>query len=309
MRKVSSVSRNATAAGAPRQEVVHGPEDPAIPPGQDGSGTVQSVARALDLFSAIVRAPGSVGVTELSEASGLPVGTVHRLLKALLKKGYVRHDPLTRRYAVGYTAVELAARIREGGGLVSDAEPYLRQLVELTGESANLAVLDAHAAVYVAHVASPRTVRMFTKVGNRAPLHASGTGKILVANLPDEQRETMLRTLPLARHTPMTITDRKALRREFEAVRRLGYALDNGEFEEGVSCIAVPVWDVTEEVVAAVSVSGPASRLTRDRADSLVPRIREIVAGLSRTLGSKHVNPGAEGSVRPPSPKVFSAHG
>jgi IclR family acetate operon transcriptional repressor len=189
---------------------------------------------------------------------------------------------------VGYTAVELAARIRERGGLLSGAEPYLSQLVELTGESANLAVLDGQAAVYVAHVAAPRTVRMFTRVGNRAPLHASGTGKVLLANLAEERREALIGELALMRHTPMTITDRDPLRRELEAVRRLGYALDNGEFEEGVSCVAVPVRDATDQVVAAVSVSGPASRLTRDRAELFVPQIQGVVAELSRTLGSKH---------------------
>lgn len=271
MRKMSSVSRNTRVRSGARQ---------------GGSpGTVQSVSRALDLLDAVVRSEGSVGVSELAASSGLPVGTVHRLLGALTVKGYVRHDPEARRYSVGHAALELGGRIRQRNGLPDQAEPYLRELVELTGESANLAILDGEAAMYVAHVASSRTVRMFTEAGNRAPLHASGTGKVLLASLPDERRDVLLDLLALERHTPQTITDQGELLRELDRVRRSGVALDNGEFEEGVSCIAVPVRDVSGGVVAAISVSGPASRLTRARAESLAPRIRDVAAEFSRTLG------------------------
>lgn len=257
--------------GAPRQEVK--------------TGSVQSVERALDLFRAVVHAAEPVGISELSAASGLPVGTVHRLLGTLASSGYVRQEPGTRRYGVGYAAFELATRIRQNG-LLTRAEPYLRELVDLTGESANLAILDGAAAMYVAHVAAPRTVRMFTEVGNRSPLHASGTGKVLLANLSDEGRESLLRGLSLQRHTPRTIVDREALRAELASVRRAGFALDNGEFEEGVSCIAVPVRDGTGEVIAAASVSGPTGRLTRERAASLGPKIRDVGSRLSASLSA-----------------------
>ena len=273
MRKTSSVSRNTRV----RSEVRQG----------GSAGTVQSVSRALDLLDAVVRSEGSVGVSELAASSGLPIGTVHRLLGTLAAKGFVRHDPEARRYSPGHAAFDLAARVRRQNGLPDQAEPYLRELVGLTGESANLAILDGDAAMYVAHVASSRTVRMFTEAGNRAPLHASGTGKVLLANLPDERREALLGQLALQRHTAQTIADPGELRRELDRVRRSGVALDNGEFEEGVSCIAVPVRDGSGGVVAAVSVSGPASRLTRARAESLAPRIREVAAALSGALGSR----------------------
>lgn len=271
MRKTSSVSRNTRLPSDARQGA--------------STGAVRSVSRALDLLDAVVRSEGSSGVSELAASSGLPVGTVHRLLGALAVKGFVRHDPEARRYSVGHAALELAGRIRQRNGLPEHAEPYLRELVELTGESANLAILDGQAAMYVAHVASSRTVRMFTEAGNRAPLHASGTGKVLLASLPDERRDVLLDRLALERHTAQTITDPGELLRELDRVRRSDVALDNGEFEEGVSCIAVPVRDASGGVVAAISVSGPASRLTRARAESLAPRIREVAADLSRALG------------------------
>ena len=248
---------------------------------------MQSVERALELFGAVIRADGAVGITELSATSGLAVGTVHRLLSALAARGYVRQDPQTRRYTVGYTAFIIASRIRRQSGLLTEAEPYLQELVDLTGESANMAILDGDAAMYVAHVASPRTVRMFTEAGNRAPLHASGTGKVLLANLPDLGRESLMVRLSLERHTPRTIVDADALRVELVVVRRAGFALDNGEFEDGVSCIAVPVRDGGGAVVAAVSVSGPASRLTRERAASLLPQIQDVISRLSVSLAAR----------------------
>ncbi len=257
-------------------------------PSQDYSGaTVQSVERALDLFAAVVRADGSAGVTELSGAGGLPVATVHRLLAALGAKGFVVRDRETRRYSVGPVAVDVASRIQARNGLADLAAPFLQELVELTGESANLAVLDGSAAMYVAHVASARTVRMFTEAGNRAPLHASGTGKVLLAHLPDDRREALVGTLNLEPHTHRTIVDREALRRELARVRRAGAAVDNGEFEDGVRCIAVPVRDAGHGVVAAVSVSGPASRLTSERAAALVPQIQAVSARLSASVASQ----------------------
>ncbi len=247
---------------------------------------MQSVARALELFGAVVRADGAVGISELSAVSGLAIGTVHRLLGTLVATGYVRQDPESRRYGVGYAAFDLASRVRRHDGLPTTAEPYLRELVDLTGESANLAILDGEAAMYVGHVPSLRTVRMFTEAGNRSPLHASGTGKVLLANLADDARESLLARLTLERHTPRTIVDADALRVELAEVRRAGFALDNGEFEEGVRCIAVPVRDVSGMTVAAVSVSGPASRLTRERADSLVTPIRDVSSRLTASLAA-----------------------
>ena len=282
MRKEQSVPWNDTDRRAESQE--------------ESGATVQSVTRALDLFAAVVRAEGATGVSELAAVAGLPVTTAHRLLGALGARGFIQHDREARRYAVGPVAVELGAVIRGRNGLPDLAAPFLQELVDLTGESANLAVLDGTAAVYVAHVASPRTVRMFTEAGNRAPLHASGTGKVLLANLPDDRREALLDGLVLERHTRHTIVTRDGLRRELDRVRDGGAALDNGEFEDGVSCVAVPVrdrgdrgdrggrGDRPDRVVAAISVSGPASRLTRERALELLPQIKAISARLSASL-------------------------
>lgn len=253
----------------------------------DGRSSVQSVDRALDLFEQIVASEGELGMRELSEASGLPVGTVHRLIGALAHRGYVRQNPATRRYTVGPTAFDLAQRIRALDDLPRHAEPFLRRLVQLTGESANLAGLDGTQAVYLAHLAPPRTVRMFTQVGNRAPLYATGTGKVLLAHLDSARRESLLSRLDLRAYTSTTITDRDRLRDELRAIKAQGFAHDDGELEDGVRCIAVPVRDGTQRVIAALSISGPNGRLTRERADAWLPQVQEVAQELSRALGAQ----------------------
>ena len=251
---------------------------------------VQSVGRALDLFERLVRSDEPMGLRSLSEVTGLPVGTVHRLLGVLVARGYARQESGTRRYTVGTVAFDLAERLRQRGSLAEIARPYLHQLMELTGESANLAVLDGQEAVYLAHVAPHRMVRMFTEVGNRAPLYASGTGKVLLAFLPDEQRRALVAGLRLERFTQTTIVDPERLDAALAEIELNGYARDEGEYEEGVYCLALPVYDQSSRVVAAVSVSGPNGRLTPERAQSWLPRMQAIAAALSQALG--YVGPG-----------------
>lgn len=250
-------------------------------PRRDRDG-VQAVERSLSLLEKVVGAAGEIGVRELGQASGLPVGTTHRLLKALVNQGFVSRNPSTRRYGVGPTALALAAKIGSSRSLTQLAQPYLQKLVELTGESANLAALDGEGIIYLAHVEAARTVRMFTKVGNRVPVHATGTGKAILASMTPEKRRLLLAGHRLKRYTPNTITDRRKLEAELELIRERGYAIDAGELEEGVHCIAVPVRDHGAEVTASISVSGPSSRLTLARIGTLAPNVLRIAQAISR---------------------------
>jgi IclR family acetate operon transcriptional repressor len=253
------------------------------PSDRDREG-VQAVERSLDLLELVVRADPEIGLRELSQASGLPVATTHRLLKALMGRQYLRQNPASRRYTVGPAALELAATIGASRNLVQLAEPSLRELVEISQESANLAAVDGTDVVYLAHAEAARMVRMFTQVGNRAPVYATGTGKALLAYMTDPQRVRLLARLRLARYTPHTITDKRLLEAALAEIRERGYALDEGEYEEGVHCIAVPVCDREGRVIAALSISGPSSRLSPQRMAELGPRIRKVADRLSQSL-------------------------
>lgn len=230
------------------------------------TGTVQSLERALDVIEALARAERALGVGELAEDTGLPQGTVHRLLQTLHARGYVRRAD-ARKYSLGTGAFRLGDAAQRA--LVRTARPYLADLVRLSGETANLAILEGDDVVYVDQVASPHTLRMFAEVGRHVPPHSTAVGKVLLAALPRDRAVALLRRTRLPARTPATITDPEAFLAELDRVRSQGWATDEEEQESGVRCIAVPVGR-DGRVVAALSVSGPADRFTAAASDGLV---------------------------------------
>jgi IclR family transcriptional regulator, acetate operon repressor len=245
--------------------------------------SVQSVDRALDLLEALVAADGEVSITALATRTGLHVSTVHRLLSTLLRRGYVRQNPETSRYYAGAKLATLAEGRSRFGEMRLRARPILRAITESTRETANLVILDDAAAVYIETVPSPQVVRLFTAIGNRVPLHATGAGKCILAALPIAKRDAIIDRLELRPYTPHTIVDAAALRRALDEARERGFTLDDEEYDDGVRCVAVPVGGMTD-AVASISVSAPASRLTRQRCLELVPQLRRSAAELAAAL-------------------------
>ncbi|WP_432092920.1 IclR family transcriptional regulator [Streptomyces sp. bgisy100] len=243
------------------------------------TGGVQSLERAFDLLERMADAGGEVGLSELSHTSGLPLPTIHRLMRTLVACGYVRQQA-NRRYALGPRLIRLgesASRL-----LGTWARPYLARLVEETGETANMALLDGDEVVYVAQVPSRHSMRMFTEVGRRVLPHSTGVGKALLADVaPDEVRALLSRTgMPAA--TEKTITTPEGFLDALRQVREAGYAVDDNEQEIGVRCLAVRVPD--SPTAAAISISGPAGRVTEAATEKIVPVLQEVAAALSVAL-------------------------
>lgn len=255
----------------------------------DRTDEVRSVGRALALLEELGRSRDALGVTELGRALGVPPATVHRLLATLSAHGYVRQDPSSRRYALGARLVRLAgdAERRYAAWL----RPYLEELVELSGETANLAVLQWHHAVYVAQAPSRYSVRMFTEVGRRVLPHCSATGKVLLAHRPRELAHEVIATHGLPRYTEATITDPTRLLAELDAVAEQGYAIDLGEREVGVCCVAVPVF-AAGEALGAISVSGPSARLGPAERRRILPEMGRIAASASASFAAGAPGPG-----------------
>jgi DNA-binding IclR family transcriptional regulator len=247
--------------------------------------TVQSVERSLDLLELLVNAAGDMGVRELSEATELPVGTVHRLLAVLQARGYVRQDPASRRYTVGFSAMDLASKIASRGGLRLRAQPLLRRLADDLGETALLAVYDDRAAVVIASESPARAVRFLAEGGSRLPLHATAAGKVVLTYITTEKREALVRQLELVPHTPATVVDPDRVLGGWRAIRTQGYALDDGEYEEGVRSIASPVRDFTTHPIAAIGIAGPTSRLPDERLPHTIESVKAAAAALSEALG------------------------
>ncbi|GAA2662620.1 IclR family transcriptional regulator [Actinosynnema pretiosum subsp. pretiosum] len=242
------------------------------------SGGVQSLQRAFDLLERLADAGGEASLSELAAVSGLPLPTIHRLIRTLVDLGYVRqHD--NRRYALGPRLI----RLGEGAGrqFGTWARPLLAELVDETGETANLAVLDGDEIVYVAQAPSRHSMRMFTEVGRRVLPHATGVGKAVLAALPRDRARELLERTGLPARTPNTITDLGAMLAELDLVAERGHALDEGEQELGVRCVAVVV--PGGPTPAAVSVSGPEGRLTREAAEG----ITGLLHGIADRLASR----------------------
>ncbi|MCP9985851.1 IclR family transcriptional regulator [Streptomyces sudanensis] len=244
-----------------------------------GTGGVQSLERAFDLLERMADAGGEVGLSELSAGSGLPLPTIHRLVRTLVACGYVRQQA-DRRYALGPRLIRLgesASRL-----LGTWARPHLARLVEETGETANLALLDGDEVVYVAQVPSGHSVRMVTEVGRRLLPHSTGVGKALLAHVPPEEVRALLARTGMPAATERTITTPEGFLAALERVRASGYAVDDGEQETGVRCLAVPVPDAPAP--AAISVSGPAGRMTEAAEERFAPVLQEVARALAATL-------------------------
>ncbi|HEY6707185.1 MAG TPA: IclR family transcriptional regulator [Actinomycetota bacterium] len=247
-------------------------------PQRAGDG-VQSVERALELLEALAEPGEAKGVSELARVTGLPVATIHRLLATMVSRGYVRQDTGSHKYTLGSHLIRLGeAAARD---FAQFARPYLAELMEASGETANLGMLEDGQVAYVAQVASRHhRVRMFTEVGRRVHPHSSGVGKVVLAFRPRAEVEALLARNGLPPRTPRTITDPARFLAELDKVASQGYAIDSGEEEVGVRCLAVPVFGMGGSV-AAMSVSAPEGRLQDRDIELVLPEMLRISAALS----------------------------
>jgi IclR family acetate operon transcriptional repressor len=247
---------------------------------RQAAGGVQSVERVFGLLESMADAGGLVGLSRLAAVSGLPLPTIHRLLRTLVTLGYVRQEP-SREYALGPRLIRLGDCASQLMGVW--AKPHLAQLVDAVGESANLAVLDGSELVYVAQAPGRHAMRMFTEVGRRVSPHCTAVGKALLARMRDEQVTDLLSRVELVAHTPHTIIEPADYLRELDRVRERGYAVDEGELELGVRCVAVALDG--GPATSALSISGPTTRMTDELVERAVPHLRDAAAALVAALG------------------------
>lgn len=249
-------------------------------------GTVQSVDRAIDLLEILTDLGGDAALRDLAELSDLPLPTIHRLMRTLVVRGYARQLP-SRRYTLGPRLIRLGESA--GRQLGAGTRPHLEHLADVLGETANIAMIDRDMAVYVAQASSSRSMRMFTEVGRRVYCHCTGVGKAVMAQLPEATVRQIVDRVGMPPATSRSITDVGDLLVELDKIREQGYAIDDGEQEEGVRCFAVPVPEAP--VPTALSVSGPTARVTYDFGDEAVPMLHEAAAHVSEELLSSVASP------------------
>jgi DNA-binding IclR family transcriptional regulator len=242
------------------------------------------VSRAVGILEALADSGQDLGVTELGRRLGVHKATASRLAMTLADHGLVERDPATEKYRLGFGLVRLAALVTGGLGLVQQARPILESLAVSTGETVNLSVLDGDRVVSIDQITAPHLVVNVNWVGRRTPMHCTSDGKVLLAHLSEKERGRLLRGR-LEALTPNTIIDRDLLRAQLLETDVKGYAYTMEELEIGLNAVAAPVRDRSGAVVGAVSVSGPAYRLTRGRIPEFGRMVGEAGREISRRLG------------------------
>lgn len=245
---------------------------------------VQTLDRTLDIIELLATKPKGLGVTEIGQLLSLHKSTVHRLINALAQRGYISKEP-SGIYKIGLKFIEISSLFFHQIELKTEALPYMRHLAEQTGQTVHLAILDGGDVVYIEKVDAVQSLRMYSQIGKRIPVYCSGLGKILLSGQSPGNRQEIIFKNNLVRYTPNTIVDSDILLKQIDEVKKLGWALDNEEHEEGIRCIAAPIYDFTGKIIAAMSVSGDKQILSPGQDSYNSCLIIDTAGEISKRLG------------------------
>jgi DNA-binding IclR family transcriptional regulator len=247
--------------------------------------TTTSVSeRALLLLETIAKAKEPPTLNELMAAIRLPKATTHRFVALLERLGFVQRAADGRRYEVGHRLLALSLEGMQRSFDLAPRRVILSALVEETGETCNITMLDGDRLIYLDRVESDWPLQFRLSIGSRVPLHCTASGKLFLSLAPVSLRKALFRTQPLQRYTPRTLTSTEQLDAELTRIRQTGVGTDNEEFMEGMAATAVPIRDSRGRICATVAVHGPITRLSLSRALALVPALRKAAKSLEQTF-------------------------
>lgn len=248
--------------------------------------SVLTLRRGLAVLDALIDNRQGLGVNEIARKVALHKSTVSRLCATLEQAGYVDRDSQTGKFAPGARMYRLADAEPHAVDIRQAARPILRALVDTLGETANLVAREGSEFVRIEVVDGSRSLRMLCRVGQRSPAHASAMAKAILAFTDPDEVKAILGSRPLQALTPNTITNKAHLVRHLAEIRERGYSVDLEEIEEGLRCVGAPVRDHTNQVVAAISVSGPRHRFGEEQITYLAGLVCESAAKISARLGA-----------------------
>jgi IclR family acetate operon transcriptional repressor len=254
--------------------------------------TNQSAQRALAVLEYLADT-GSASLGAIAQSLGLNKSTAHRFVGTLVEAGYARQDPLDRTYSLTTRVVEVGSKVMQRLEIHRVLRPVLDDLARVAGETVHLGILDGHDLVYIDKVEGNASVHMASRVGARGTCHSTALGKVLLASRAEAEWQRYCEHPGLTRRTPRTITSPDELFAELRRVRRVGWAIDDVENEEGIRCVAGPVRNHLGQVVGAVSLSGWTVSMTKQRAHELVPVLLEHTNRASAVLGYRRADNGS----------------
>lgn len=249
-------------------------------------GSVQVLDRSLTLLAIVAENDGST-LTHLSDVTGMAPSTVHRLLTSLANHGMVMNDPDTGAWTIGLKAFEIGNAYLRFRKLGTISRPFLKQLMEESGETANIGIEEGGDVVFISQVESHAPMRAFFRPGRRGPIHASGIGKAILSTWADKDVAHLLAGRELAHFTDKTRDSLPALLQDIQTIRQRGWSVDDEEHTLGMRCVAAPIFNEYGETIAGISISGPSVRINDERLSLLGPAVRERADALTRAMGGK----------------------
>lgn len=258
-----------------------------VKPAKSRTGQVQSLTRALSVLNIISENTPGMTLTGISRSLGLAPSTTHRLLTTLQEERYVQYDRDSSRWQIGMQAFVTGNGFLSSRDLVTVARPFMRRMMEESGETVNLAISEGDDVIYMAQVESREMMRVYSKPGNRVPLHCSGVGKAIMMLLDENGIDRMVSLRGLPKLTDKTISDLDELKKELKISQDKGYALDDEEHAVGLRCVASVIFDEYAEPFAAISISGPAARISAERLQKLGQTTKHFAGEITAALGGR----------------------
>ncbi len=249
------------------------------------SRTIQSLDRALGILAQLAQSDG-LSLSELADRAGQSPTTTYRVLSTFAAHEIVEFEKSDQLWFIGTGAFRIGSVFLGRTRILERSRPAMLELMRLTGETANLGIERGDKVLFVSQVETNETIRAFFPPGTQSPMHASGIGKALLANYPQERVERIIDEQGLKRFTERTITDRDALLAELATIRDQQFAIDDEENTPGMRCVSAAIFNAFGEPVGGISISGPTFRLTRERAPHFAEIVSAQARNVSRALGA-----------------------
>lgn len=249
-----------------------------------GEKGVQVIDRVFDILELLTLEKEGLGVTDIGNRVGLHKSTVHRILSAMAERGYIEKVPSKPIYKIGLKLIEISSVYLNSVELKTEARPYLWELASKLNQPVHLAILDGTDAVYIEKVDVINSIRLYSQIGRRIPVFCSALGKSLLSGLNDVELEEVISKCSFEKITTNTV-GREELVRQVRETRNTGWSVDDEEHDEGIRCIAAPVFDYRRKVIAAVSIAGPVTVFPSENDPVTARIVKDISMEISMRMG------------------------